>query len=107
MYLVIAIIFIEINNKNLFRQIRSPKQCGCSFHQPNVGLEERIVGGFESAPHSWPWIVSIRMRTSSKPLGFPICGIPTYILNANSLPRSIFLGGTLISERHILTAAHC
>ncbi|UJR32136.1 hypothetical protein I4U23_019604 [Adineta vaga] len=68
----------------------SPIQCGCWFNSSTSGLlTDRIIGGFESIPHSWPWIVSIRKRTTDKPLGIPICG------------------GTLISERHILTAAHC
>jgi hypothetical protein len=71
MYLVIIkISFIEINNY----LIRSPKQCGCWFNNTNLKLTEKIVGGFESIPHSWPWIVSIRKRSSNKPLGLPICG---------------------------------
>ncbi len=73
--MVIEIILIEIKNQFFLLQIRSPKQCGCWFNSStNIKLNERIVGGFESIPHSWPWIVSIRKRTSDKPLGLPICG---------------------------------
>lgn len=43
----------------------------------------RIVGGQAANPHSWPWQVSIRFR------GNHICG------------------GSLVSARHIVTAAHC
>ncbi|CAF1215031.1 unnamed protein product [Adineta steineri] len=68
---------------------KSPKQCGCWFNSSKVTLTDKIVNGFESIPHSWPWVVSIRKRTSNRPLGVPICG------------------GTLISEQYILTAAHC
>ena len=54
-------------------------KCG---RQETLPLMQRIVGGFESVPHSWPWIVSLRVRDH-------------------------FCGGTLIDARHVLTAAHC
>ena len=72
MYMVISVVLIEINISST--QIRSPKQCGCWFNSSDAGLTDRIVGGFESIPHSWPWIINIRKRTSNKPLGLPICG---------------------------------
>ena len=43
----------------------------------------QIVGGQEAVPGSWPWMVSLRKETS------PLCG------------------GSLLSERWIVSAAHC
>ena len=43
----------------------------------------RIVGGFEAAPSSWPWQVSFRDYDGH------------------------FCGGTLISSRWVISAAHC
>ena len=45
-------------------------------------MTQRIVGGVEAIPNSWPWIVSLQVRGH-------------------------FCGGTLIDTRHVLTAAHC
>ena len=45
----------------------------------------RIVGGSEAGPYSLPWQVALVRKNSQRP----------------------FCGGTLISNRHILTAAHC
>jgi secreted trypsin-like serine protease len=53
--------------------------CGRQAITPII---QRIVGGFETVPNSWPWIVSLRVRDH-------------------------FCGGTLIDARHVLTAAHC
>lgn len=53
--------------------------CGRQVVTPS---SQRIVGGVEATPHSWPWIVSLQMRDH-------------------------FCGGTLIDSRHVLTAAHC
>ncbi|CAJ0567939.1 unnamed protein product, partial [Mesorhabditis spiculigera] len=45
--------------------------------------EHRIVGGQPTVAHSWPWVVELFFRNSSK------------------------CGGALISEDLVLTAAHC
>ena len=53
---------------------------------PDCGIKpERIVGGSEVTPYSIPWQVAFVRRGSDSP----------------------FCGGTLISDRHVLTAAHC
>ena len=56
--------------------------CGCST---NSAILSKIVGGETASNGTWNWIVSIRLkRTNSH-----ICG------------------GSIISDSHILTAAHC
>ena len=45
----------------------------------------RIVGGFETEPNEFPWVVGLTDRRLRQP----------------------FCGGALISNRHVLTAAHC
>ena len=54
----------------------------------NVPIDEfqRIVGGFEAGQH-WPWMASLGLYDG-----------PKWIHKC---------GGSLISNRHILTAAHC
>lgn len=47
------------------------------------GRKMRIVGGEEAEAHEFPWIVYLSYR------------------------GKFYCGGTLITSRHILTAAHC
>jgi len=65
-------------------------KCGETFHKPKFGRhrhEKRIIGGEDAVRHSWPFLASIRI-----------------LLNGESEHHC---GGTIISDRHILTAAHC
>ena len=45
----------------------------------------RIVGGMTTQQHEWPWQGGLTRRGSS----------------------AIFCGATVITDRHVLTAAHC
>jgi len=55
----------------------------CGIKPNQIGAQ--IVGGEEAGPYSLPWQVALVPPYSSSP----------------------FCGGTLISDRHVLTAAHC
>uniref|UniRef100_A0A8C2YQ79 pancreatic elastase II n=2 Tax=Chinchilla lanigera TaxID=34839 RepID=A0A8C2YQ79_CHILA len=58
--------------------------CGLSTYQPH---QSRVVGGEDARPNSWPWQVSLQYLTSGN--WFHTCG------------------GSLVSNRWFLTAAHC
>nr|CDJ93217.1 Peptidase S1 S6 domain containing protein [Haemonchus contortus] len=74
----------------LYTRARAEPNCG---QHPNkvprsspfdfVIPESRLVGGIESDPHSWPWVVQLTYRGVHK------------------------CGGVLIDEQFVLTAAHC
>ncbi|KAJ7336030.1 hypothetical protein OS493_013404 [Desmophyllum pertusum] len=50
-------------------------------------ITTRVVGGTDATPNSWPWQISLRVKVRGKL--YHICG------------------GSLISPRHVVTAAHC
>lgn len=52
----------------------------CGVSHSRVG---KVVGGSNAVPHEFPWMVSLNRRGSH------------------------FCGGTLITDRDILTAGHC
>ncbi|CAN7985699.1 unnamed protein product [Ixodes pacificus] len=57
-------------------------QCGKPAIQPALDVNDRIYGGRVAVPGSWPWQAQLYA-------GMHICG------------------GALISDQHVLTAAHC
>merc|ERR1712013_567398 len=62
--------------------------CGINSHLENLGeATQYIVGGQPTGPGSWPWICSV---------GF---------LETKAWEHQC--GGTLVTYRHVLTAAHC
>ncbi|XP_055939857.1 chymotrypsin-like elastase family member 2A [Argiope bruennichi] len=63
-----------------------PRNCGVQIIKPKEGYD-RLIGGEEATPNSWPWQVSLS--------------------NAKIEPIGHFCGGTLINSLWVLTAAHC
>ena len=49
---------------------------------------DRIIGGVEARAHSWPWQCSIRYKYTTPPWGQ-------------------FCGASVLTRRHVVTAAHC
>merc|ERR1712179_414528 len=71
--------------------ISPPGRINCS-----LGQTERIYSGFEAKEHSWPWIVSMQIWIGDwKGLDFP----------RGSWRHKC--GGSIISEKIVISAAHC
>lgn len=59
------------------------RSCFCVADCGQVGSQDRIVGGTDAAIEDWPWQVSLQQG------GQHVCG------------------GSLVSPRWVITAAHC
>jgi len=66
--------------------IPSATQCGISSVKKP---DSKIVSGINSTVHSWPWIAALGYKRST------------------TNETKFLCGGTLISRRHVITAAHC
>ncbi|XP_075703431.1 serine protease 55-like isoform X3 [Rhinoderma darwinii] len=64
-----------------FREDFDDQQMGSRDTRPNI--QSRIIGGVDSLPGEWPWMVSLQMDEDN------------------------FCGGSIISHWWILTASHC
>lgn len=62
------------------------KKCGQTTIEPLLNEHDRIIGGSEAVPGSWPWHIGIFTK---EVFSKHICS------------------GALISDRHVVTAAHC
>ena len=89
--------------------MKSIEICGTSY----VGAT-RIIGGTEIVPHSEPWLVSLCMQKRYNLISFQIydfiirLNIKTHKSNLNLCFSSCGgCAGTLISQRHVISAAHC
>lgn len=82
-------IMKNLNNTNQFETKSYTflmPETGCGYSDE---LFNRVVGGESAKKGAWPWmaLLGYRRRMSLKP--------------------TFKCGGTIISNRHILTAAHC
>ena len=62
---------------------------GCGIPAITPRTKQRIVGGDEAVPHSWPWVANLQWYIKEKQRWIHVCG------------------ATLISARCCVTAAHC
>ncbi|KAK2721773.1 hypothetical protein QYM36_003924, partial [Artemia franciscana] len=73
----------QVNQQQNAKPFGLPRECGISRF-----LSTRIVGGKESQPGSWPWMAALVYRLPDGALFFGC-------------------GGALVTNRHVITAAHC
>ncbi|XP_069193285.1 trypsin-1-like [Procambarus clarkii] len=80
---------LACTNGQVMENVCTGLSCACCIPQQTcvcgVANENRIVGGFETSPNEFPWVV-----------GLAFDGNTTYSC-----------GGTIINNQYILTAAHC
>lgn len=79
---------LKINTINIYPEIAVKPNCGISKVRPNINVgaeSERIGGGLESKPGSWPWTVAI----------------------ISKLDEKFVCTGTLLDLEWIVTAARC
>lgn len=64
------------------RTVNRPEERGCGISTKSL---KKIVGGTVADSNEWPWMAALIRRSLS----------------------TIFCGGVLITDRHVLSAAHC
>nr|CDS25830.1 serine protease-like [Hymenolepis microstoma] len=75
------------------------KICGIQQIYKRKAITNKIYGGTESMPHSWPWMAGLyESVTRRRHVHVPI---------RNKTYSKIICGASLISEKHAITATHC
>ncbi|XP_050511895.1 phenoloxidase-activating factor 1-like [Diabrotica virgifera virgifera] len=77
-----------VNNINFTRSPAIPDRKMCGFQEPHKMPQLRIVGGTETSLKEHPWMALLGYKTRYGEFKWKC-------------------GGTLISQRYVLTAAHC
>jgi len=77
---------IKHENQTIMNMTSSTCQCGCPTIRPEI--TPRIVNGEPAILNSWPWQLLL--------INFSYEGIPQY-----------YCGASLLTPKHVLTAAHC
>ncbi|KAL1117168.1 hypothetical protein AAG570_004495 [Ranatra chinensis] len=75
----------QTSNDNMYRNLPSAPACGKS----EVDEHDKIVGGTPSLKGAWPWLAALGYRSQNDPTPRWRCA------------------GALISQKYVLTAAHC
>lgn len=73
-------------NQSSIISLFEPCECGCPTIRPQI--TPRIVNGEAAVPNSWPWQLLL--------INYSYTGVPQF-----------YCGASLITPKHVLTAAHC
>jgi secreted trypsin-like serine protease len=81
-----AVNVIDANVMESIVDDKKPSRCNCGTKT----IPDRILGGEDADEHEHPWVVEVTIGCVHK-VGFVSC----------------ICGGSVLSKRHVLTAAHC